>query len=141
MTTMTITEPDDKIVTIYKDRRKEWRWRVENSRGRKNILCDSGQGYATPSAALKGYKTATRWMLQSFAPTSGDDFATGDLWISPQGQTMWDLGLVDYSIDGERTIGAGQGASDDLYLTPADLRNMLAAGWSRWRLPVEVLAR
>jgi uncharacterized protein YegP (UPF0339 family) len=37
---------------IYRDARREWRWRLKASNGR--ILADSGEGYRRKSSAVQG---------------------------------------------------------------------------------------
>jgi uncharacterized protein YegP (UPF0339 family) len=37
---------------IYRDARREWRWRLKASNGR--ILADSGEGYRRKSSAIHG---------------------------------------------------------------------------------------
>ncbi len=39
-------------VEIYRDSRREWRWRMKASNGR--ILADSGEGYRRKASALQG---------------------------------------------------------------------------------------
>jgi len=40
-----------RTITIYRDKRKEWRWKLSSANG--NILADSGEGYKRKSAAKK----------------------------------------------------------------------------------------
>ena len=39
---------------IYKDKKGEWRWRLESSNGR--IMADSGEGYKTRAGCLRAIK-------------------------------------------------------------------------------------
>ena len=47
-------------VTIYKDERREWRWRLRSNNG--NILADSGEGYATKRNAFRAFRNILRYM-------------------------------------------------------------------------------
>lgn len=45
-------------IEYYKDKKKEWRWRVVARNG--NILADSGEGYKNKSGAVKGSKATKK---------------------------------------------------------------------------------
>ncbi len=49
----------------YKDKKKEWRWRVTARNG--NIIADSGEGYKRKGGAMKGLKSLKKF-LDSILP-------------------------------------------------------------------------
>ncbi len=44
-------------LTIYRDKRREWRWRIKAANGR--IIADSGEGYKRQAACLKGLEAVS----------------------------------------------------------------------------------
>jgi len=50
---------------LYRDKRREWRWRLRASNGR--ILADSGEGYRRRASMLRGIECA-RVLLSGDVP-------------------------------------------------------------------------
>jgi uncharacterized protein YegP (UPF0339 family) len=50
-------------VEVYRDKKREWRWRVRAANGR--VLADSGEGYKRRSDAVRGVRR-TREIIATF---------------------------------------------------------------------------
>lgn len=46
-------------LSFYKDKKKEWRWKIKHRNG--NLIADSGEGYKRKSGARKAIKNLLDW--------------------------------------------------------------------------------
>lgn len=57
--------PKDAQLEIYRDKKREWRWRIRARNGR--ILCDGGEGYQRRAGLLRGMSRVIEVLLAAGA--------------------------------------------------------------------------